>query len=212
MTRHNKICMAMLPVLWAGYAVLPAQANDSLSRHHVALKSSLSSKNVYGTENVSTPAEEPKVYVLEQSLPVFLRQAARRSGYQISLSKRVRGVVKKAVLPADIKKIMPEIAEQYDLKWHFQGKQLHVSIGAEDTNRVIYLGRMDFEDLAKTMAQAGIESNSYELSHVAETNSVMVSGSVPFISNIELLVEAYKKNKSESHTDVKVIRFGNVGN
>ena len=62
------------------------------------------------------------------------------------------------------------------------------------------------------MKQAGFDSETYSLSFVEESNSVLVSGSVAYISNIELLVEAYKKDKSESKVNVKVIRYGNVGN
>lgn len=193
-------CAAMLPAT--------AHADDKI----VSLSDQRTTTYSFVAEDAPTPVEEPKVFVMEQSLPVFLRQAARRSGYQITLSKRVRGTLKKAVLPADIRKIMPEIAEQFDLKWHYQNKQLFVGIGSEETNRVIFLGRMGFDDLKRAMEQAGFSSETYSLSFVDESNSVLASGSVAYISNIELLVEAYKKDKSQSKVNVKVIRYGNVGN
>ncbi len=178
----------------------------------VSLTPSTSVNFSYVAEEEQQAITEPQVHVLEQSLPVFLKQAARRSGYQLSLSKRVRGTLKKAVLPSDIRKIMPQIAEQFDLKWHFQKKQLFVSVGSEVANRVVYLGSMKFRDLEKAAEQAGIESNSYTMSFVEESNSVIINGSVPYIANIELIIDSFKKNLSEKKVDVKVIRYGVVGN
>lgn len=178
----------------------------------VSLSPSTSVNLSFTAENKEEAVTAPQVHVLEQPLQMFLRQAARRSGYQISISKRVRGTLKKAVLPSDIRQIMPQIAEQYDLKWHFQKKQMFVSLGSEVANRIIYLGAMKFEDLEKAAEQAGIESESYDMSFVEESNSVIVNGSVAYISNIELIIDSFKKNLSEKKIDVKVIRYGVVGN
>lgn len=178
----------------------------------VSLTDSVSVQSSFTAQNVNVSAIKPKVFVLEQSLSSFLRQAARRSGYQIALSKRVKGVLKKVELPTDIREIMPEIAEQFDLKWHYQQKQLFVSVSSENANRVIFLGSMRYDDLQRAIEQAGIESSSYELSHVEESNSVIVNGSVSYISNIELIIDSYQKNKKNKKSGVKVIRFGVVGN
>jgi len=196
--------------LSAGLIILasPAFALDQ----QVSLSPSTSVNLSFTAESNEEAVTAPQVHVLEQPLQMFLRQAARRSGYQISISKRVRGTLKKAVLPSDIRKIMPQIAEQYDLKWHFQKKQLFVSLGSEVANRIIYLGAMKFEDLEKAAEQAGIESESYDMSFVEESNSVIVNGSVAYISNIELIIDSFKKNLGEKKIDVKVIRYGVVGN
>lgn len=196
--------------LSAGLIILasPAFALDQ----QVSLSPSTSVNLSFTAESKEEAVTAPQVHVLEQPLQMFLRQAARRSGYQISISKRVRGTLKKAVLPSDIRKIMPQIAEQYDLKWHFQKKQLFVSLGSEVANRIIYLGAMKFEDLEKAAEQAGIESESYDMSFVEESNSVIVNGSVAYISNIELIIDSFKKNLGEKKIDVKVIRYGVVGN
>ena len=196
--------------LSAGLIILasPAFALDQ----QVSLSPSTSVNLSFTAESKEEAVTAPQVHVLEQPLQMFLRQAARRSGYQISISKRVRGTLKKAVLPSDIRKIMPQIAEQYDLKWHFQKKQLFVSLGSEVANRIIYLGAMKFEELEKAAEQAGIESESYDMSFVEESNSVIVNGSVAYISNIELIIDSFKKNLGEKKIDVKVIRYGVVGN
>jgi len=188
-----------------------ASTSVNAMEKQVSLSPTTSTNLSFEAEDAVQNSAPPQVHVLEQSLSTFLRQAARRSGYEISLSKRVRGTLKNSVLPSDIRKIMPQIAEQFDLKWHFQKKQLFVSIGSEITNRVIYLGAMKFEDLEKATKQAGIENNSYDMSFVEESNSVIVNGSVSYISNLELIIDSFKKNLGEKKVGVKVIRYGVVG-
>ena len=152
----------------------------------------------------------PVVYIIEQHLPEVLRQAARRNGYEIKLTKRVRGVLKKTQLPIEINAMMEKIAPQFDLKWHYQNKQLFVSLGSESASRLIYLGKMDMEQLESAMKDAGIKGDKYELSYVEESNSVLVNGPVSYIANIELLAESYNKNIDSGNKRIKVIRYGNV--
>ena len=152
----------------------------------------------------------PVVYIIEQQLPEVLRQAARRNGYEIKLTKRVRGVLKKTQLPIDINAMMEKIAPQFDLKWHYQNRQLFVSLGSESASRLIYLGKMDMEQLESAMKDAGIKGDKYELSYVEESNSVLVNGPVSYIANIELLAESYNKNIDSGNKRIKVIRYGNV--
>ncbi|MEO1141523.1 MAG: hypothetical protein AAFW66_04155 [Pseudomonadota bacterium] len=152
----------------------------------------------------------PVVYIIEQQLPEVLRQAARRNGYEIKLTKRVRGVLKKTQLPIEINAMMEKIAPQFDLKWHYQNKQLFVSLGSESASRLIYLGKMDMEQLESAMKDAGIKGDKYELSYVEESNSVLVNGPVSYIANIELLAESYNKNIDSGNKRIKVIRYGNV--
>ncbi|MEO0327117.1 MAG: hypothetical protein AAF217_00825 [Pseudomonadota bacterium] len=152
------------------------------------------------------------VHVIDQDLPEFLREAARRNGYEITITKRVRGKLKQKTLPLDLGQIMPRIAPQFDLKWHFQQKQLFVSVGSENTSRLIYLGAMDMETLDVAMLNAGMNSKAFDLSYVEDSNSLIVNGPVSYIAGIELLAESYNKNHENRKSKVKVIRFGHVGN
>lgn len=191
---------------------LPASDLSTAEASKQALLSTETTNRMSFSAVDNAPAAVPTVYVISQPLPAFLRQAARRNGYQITLSKRVRGVLKKRTLPMDIRKILPEIGEQFDLKWHFQQKQLFVSIGAENTTRLIYLGQMKMDQLREAMQQADIESDAYDLSYVSESNSVLVNGSVSYIASLELIAESYNKNLANRKSNVKVIRYGTVGN
>lgn len=157
-------------------------------------------------------SKQPKIYIVEQSLPDFLRQAARRNGYEITMTPRVRGTLKKMSLPLDMNELLKKISPQFDLKWHFQQKQLYVSIGSENSTRMIFLGATDMDDLKKAIDGAGLNTQSYDMTFVEDSNSVIVNGPVSYIASVELIAEALGKNKAEKRDKLKIIRFGNISN
>jgi len=158
----------------------------------------------------TTPVREPAIHVVEQSLPDILRQAARRNGYQITMTPRVRGTVRKMTLPLDIEKMLVKIAPQFDLKWHFQQNQVYVSVGSENTTRMIFLGKTKMEELENALDGAGLKTQTNNLTYVEDSNSVIVNGPASYIASVELLAESLNKNKEIKKDKLKIIRFGNV--
>lgn len=158
-----------------------------------------------------SPKAGSQVFVIEQKLPEFLRQAARRNNMRATISKRVRGVLRKVNLPLDIREIMPQIEEQFDLVWHIQQNQLFVSLGSENASRLIFLDGMDMNDLSMAMDDVGMRAAAFDLSYVEDSNSVMVNGPVSYVAGIELIVQSYNKNRSLKRNKVRVIRYGSVG-
>lgn len=159
---------------------------------------------------VASVSKVKTIRVIEQSLPEVLRQAARRNGYQVTMTSRVRGTLKKITLPLNIEEMLTQIAPQFDLKWHFQEKQLYISVGSENTNRMIFLGKTDMQDLEKALDGAGLRSKNYNLTYVEDSNSVIVNGPVSYIASVELLAESLSKNKAIKRDKLKIIRYGNV--
>lgn len=163
------------------------------------------------TQSITAPqTKQPKIYVVEQSLPDFLRQAARRNGYEITMTPRVRGTLKKMTLPLNIEEMLEKIAPQFDLKWHFQQKKIYVSIGSETTTRLIFLGETEMEDLEQAIKGAGLKTQAYDLTYVEDSNSVIVNAPVSYIASVELIAEALGKNNTIKRDKLKIIRFGNV--
>ena len=152
-----------------------------------------------------------QVFVIEQKLPEFIRQAARRNNMRATVSKRVRGVLRKVNLPMDIRQIMPQIEEQFDLVWHIQQNQLFVSLASENASRLIYLDGMNMNDLTEAMETVGMRTAAFDLSYVEDSNSVLVNGPVSYVAGIELIVQSYNKNKNLKRGKVRVIRYGSVG-
>jgi len=181
-------------------------SKDILSANEPASRGS--TLNLNATAKPPAPAS---VFVVEQSLPDFLRQAARRSGYQITISQKVRGTLRKLSLPLDINEIMPQIADQFDLEWHAQKEQIYVSTGSETTTKLVYLGKLDPKTLDSALEAAGIVPGNARMTFVEESNSVIVNGPAQYIASIELLTESFNKNEEERLGRIKVIRFGNVG-
>lgn len=211
MSPNTKISRAALAGLFC-FCAAQAKA-DSTDNEMLSLLNSKSNSTQVGTQakfNPPTAVSEPMVYIVEQSLPEFLRQAARRSGYQITISSRVRGTLKKMSMPLDLDKILEKIAPQFDLKWHFQQQQVYVSVGSESKTRLIFLGDMNMEDLQKSLEGAGLSANAYDLSYVEESNSVIVNGPTSYIASVELIAESFNKNEKAKNGRIKVIRYGNV--
>lgn len=170
--------------------LFPAAAGDQSAGHLAALSTTESTKRSFSAEDIAQRNTQSRVYVLEHALPDFLKIAARRNGYQISLSDGVDGMIRKAALPSDIRKIMRELSGQFDLKWHIQNKQLFVSAGAEGIDRIIDLGATEFRKFQSAIRKAGIDSGSGDISHQEESNTLRVNGSTAFVSKIEHLVES----------------------
>ncbi len=159
------------------------------------------------------PASGPArvVHVVDQDVAEFIREAARRDGFEVTLSRKIRGRIQRLTLPLDIMSILKSITAQFDLKWHFQQNHIFVSTGQENTTRLVYLGAMDMSELDSAMGKAGIKSETFEMSYVEESNSLLINGSVSYIAGIELLADAYNKNAVNRKSNVKIIRFGRVG-
>jgi len=198
--KHIKILIAAATV--SASAIMPSNAQQTQS---------LPLGNQPDVQAIdTTPLREPTIHVVEQSLPDILRQAARRNGYQITLTPRVRGTLRKMTLPLDIEKMLVKIAPQFDLKWHFQQNQVYVSVSSENTTRMIFLGKTKMKELENALEGAGMKTQNNNLTYVEDSNSVIVNGPASYIASVELLAESLNKNKEIKKDKLKIIRFGNV--
>ena len=74
----------------------------------------------------------------------------------------------------------------------------------ESVSRVIYLGRMSYEEVVQAIKDAGIKTDSFELTHIESSNSISLNGPAELIAKIELITDAYNKRNS----GVRLIRRG----
>lgn len=186
-------------------AIAPASAFGQQTQQVVA--------KVQTSEEIqpSNSVNEISVHVVDQDIGEFIREAARREGYEVTVSRKVRGRIQRMTLPLDVEQIMEQLSPQFNLKWHYQQKHIFISTGQENTTRLVYLGVMDMNELTTAMNTAGIKSNMFEMSYVEDSNSVLVNGSASYIAGIELLADAYNKNSTNRKSNVRIIRFGRVG-
>lgn len=200
-----------MSTLIKNYTKSIAVASVLLITSSASMVANASGLSMEQTQSITaSQTKKSKIYVVEQSLPDFLRHAARRNGFEITMTPRVRGTLKKIQLPLNIEEILQKIGPQFDLKWHFQQKQLYVSLGAESSTRLIFLDETNMEDLEQAIEGAGLNTQAYDLTYVEDSNSVIVNAPVSYIASIELIAEALGKNKSNQRDKLKIIRFGNV--
>lgn len=172
----------------------------------------LSQVNAQSVNITNSKPNKQAIYVIEDSLPDVLRQAATRNGFEITMTSRVRGTLQKITLPLNIEKMLEKIAPQFDLKWHFQDNQLYVSVGSENTTRMIFLGKTKIKDLEKVLKTAQFKSQGANFTYIEDSNSVIVNGPVSYVASVELLAESLTKNKAAKREKLKIIRFGNMSN
>jgi len=98
------------------YTKFLAVASIVLAASNAGMTANANGLSFEQTQSITAPqTKQPKIYVVEQSLPDFLRQAARRNGYEITMTPRVRGTLKKMTLPLNIEEMLEKIAPQFDL-------------------------------------------------------------------------------------------------
>ena len=178
----------------------------------VILTIPLTQVNAQSVNITNSKPNKQAIYVIEDSLPDVLRQAATRNGFEITMTSRVRGTLQKITLPLNMEKMLEKIAPQFDLKWHFQDNQLYVSVGSENTTRMIFLGKTKIKDLEKVLETAQFKAQGASFTYIEDSNSVIVNGPVSYVASVELLAESLTKNKAAKREKLKIIRFGNMSN
>ncbi|MEZ5792448.1 MAG: hypothetical protein R3D34_17265 [Nitratireductor sp.] len=144
------------------------------------------------------------IFVVNQKLRDFLILAGRRFGIQITVSSGIKGVIQNQALPGDLDGILNTLSSQFEFAWYRENNAIRVTSSKDSASRVIYLGRMSYEELVTAIAEAGIKPDGYELSHIESSNSVSLNGPAELIAKVELIAEAYNKRNS----GVRLIKRG----
>jgi hypothetical protein len=150
----------------------------------------LNSQQNLEKEQVALPVQAALIYVLEQPLPRFLSQLAKRNNLEISISDEVKGRLKKLSLPMQLELALPQLAKAYGLQWHIHENHLFVSNSLENTNRIINLGQLDFAQLKQAINTAGLNPGANKIQYNQDQNAVTLIGSKTFIMRVQELVES----------------------
>lgn len=139
------------------------------------------------------PKQGPIVLVIEQELQEFLELAGKLNGYEVTFSSAVSGTLKDATFPMDMKKLLPALGQQFNLKWHIQSKRLFVSDGALRSQRILPLDGVNLEDLKFAIGNTGIKSANLEVTNLDNEDAVLVSGPPSYLDAIFEIVQDLKK-------------------
>jgi len=139
---------------------------------------------------ITFPVQASIIYVLKQDLEGFLRQVAGRNNINLIVTERVTGQLEKISLPMELDLILPELARTHGLQWHFENRDLYVSSNLENANRLIKLGSLNIAGFHAALKKAGIRTGSNRVKHNKDQNSVLIIGSLQFISAVEQIVRS----------------------
>ena len=162
----------------------------SLLKTNQSYRSNLSSQPNIDKGEVSMPVQVSIIYVIEQPLPDFISQLAARNSFQLSLSDKVSGTLKKISLPMEPELILPELSKTFGLQWHMKNKHLFVSSSLENENRLVQLRDMSLTTLKKAIHKAGLNPGANKMNYLEEKNAITLIGSRIYIAQIEALVKA----------------------
>ncbi len=160
----------------------------SLLKSNQSFRSNLSSQPNLDKGEVTMPVQVSLIYIIKQPLPDFITQLASRNKLKLTLSDQVKGQLEKISLPMKLELILPELAKSHGVEWHIQGKHLYVSNMLENTNRMINLNQVQFEQLKRAINNAGLNPGTNKISFVKDKNAVTLIGSSLFISKVESIV------------------------
>ena len=181
-------CIAL--ILMAMNAHSAMNVETSLLKTNQSYRSNLSSQPNIDKGEVSMPVQVSIIYIIEQPLPDFISQLAARNNFQLSLSDKVSGTLKKISLPMEPELILPELSKTFGLQWHMKNKHLFVSTSLENENRLVELKDMSLATLKKAMHKAGLNPGANKMKYLEEKNAITLIGSRSYIVQIEAIVKA----------------------
>ena len=137
------------------------------------------SESTYREFKVDPPIEADKaiVIVLEQKLEDFLKLAAKHNGYALHFSGPVRGTLKNASLPMNLRKLMPRLGQRFDLAWYMNNRELYVSRASKSEARELPLDGIELGDLRKLLQSSGIDAGKYTLTVEGNSRKARLVGS-----------------------------------
>ncbi len=138
-------------------------------------------------------ADQAVVIVLEQKLEDFLKLAARHNGYSLRFSSPLSGTLKNASLPINLGKLMPRLANRFDLDWYMNGKELYVSRASNRETRELLLKDIELQSLRDSLRKSGIDAGKYTLTIDEEKAIARLVGSPSHLDAITVIADELRK-------------------
>ncbi|MEM9280048.1 MAG: hypothetical protein AAGA76_15895, partial [Pseudomonadota bacterium] len=133
--------------------------------------------------------QEPVVLVVEQELAEIIELAGRFNGYEVKFSSSVYGTLKDTTLPISIHKLLVQLGESFELKWHIRPKQIFVSNGSAHARKLLRLNGVTVEDLRAAVNKTDIAPDEYQLGQIQGQNTLILTGPASYVDGIAVIAE-----------------------
>jgi type III secretion protein C len=151
--------------------------------------------------------------VVEQDLPMILREFGQNIGVATVVSPKVQGRLRGRLARTTAQGFLDNLCEAYALDWYFDGYTLFVSSATERATRFLPLRSFSLEDLETALRKLGFYDGRYPLRSAPTGRSAVASGPPRYVDLIEqtLLVLPHPENlrvtaHSESISQTTVYR------
>ena len=162
-----------------------------------------------GSEGSLPGGGESGLVVVRQDVRDLIQQVANFYGFDVVLTRQVRGDVENARLPSDLDMFIDRLIDDRDLVFYFRGRDLNVSAQSENVSRVIGLGPSDPNELRAAIESAGVDADRFPLQFIEASNSVLVAGPPSFVGLVEVIAESLVRTE-RSGPAVTVIRGNQI--
>ncbi|MBY5378370.1 type III secretion protein (plasmid) [Rhizobium leguminosarum] len=148
--------------------------------------------------------------VLDQGVRIALIEFGRNLGLPVVVSDKIDGRIRGRIDAKTAGQFVDQVANANGLTWYFDGAVLHVSSDEEFTTRVIDVGRLQPDAVAKEMRAVGFADERFSLQSSPNGNSIRVSGPPAYVNIVGQLVESMQPESSVNGDDprVRVFRGG----
>ncbi len=150
--------------------------------------------------------EDAQVVVVRRRLSELVKAAGARSNLDVKVTRGVRAMVRDAVLPADLEKMLPVLSENHNITWYRMNRTVFISSTAESASRVIFLGYVGESQFRTALAEAGIDATNMQIEYLSHAKSISLTGPVSFLAQSELIAEALVK--THNSFSVQIIKGG----
>jgi hypothetical protein len=128
--------------------------------------------------------------VIAQPVQTVLEHVAREAGLRLTLSDKVKGLVRNLRASGRTDQILDAVCDQKGLEWFAFNDMIYVSARNEATTRLVKLGDLSSEQAVAALEDAGIPSESVETRSTSAGAVLALSGPPDLLAIAEALIES----------------------
>lgn len=139
--------------------------------------------------------------VVEQDLPVALREFGQNVGVRVDVSTKVKGVLKGKLPKLTAKEFLDYISQAYRLDWYFDGTSLYFSSSSEAERRFFGLGRITLPDLKQRLRDLDYFDDRYPITMAMEGKYVTLTAPPRYLSIVEWTIANFARPNAKPVTE-----------
>jgi type III secretion protein C len=144
--------------------------------------------------------------VVDQDLRDTLTGIGEQLGLRTNISVQIHGRVHGRLAPATAEETLDRLASLYGFDWYCDGKTIFVSAYDEAVSKVLPLGPVSADELARTLDEFGVSDTRWPLRVARAPGVAAVNGPPRYASLVDETLTALAQASKTGVTEVHVFR------